>query len=204
MKNEDASEHLIPPHGGYSKLVTYKLGLLIYDATVAFCEHYLDRKDRTFDQMVQAARSGVQNIAEGSVASATSKKTELRLTNVARASLEELHLDYEDYLRQHSCTQWSKDHPLAQEFIRRCISSMEDFRNFIQWAKIQSTAMSVNVGNCPLQSVIAANGVLLLLDTACFMLDRQIARLAADFENKGGFSERMYNRRAQIRDKENE
>ena len=84
MKNNDTSEHLIPPHGGYSKLVTYKLGLLIYDATAAFCEHYFDRKDRTFDQMVQAARSGVANIVEGSQASAASKKTELKLTNVAK------------------------------------------------------------------------------------------------------------------------
>ena len=84
MKNNDSSERLIPPHGGYNKLVTYKLGLLIYDATAAFCEQYFDRKDRTFDQMVQAARSGVANIVEGSEASAASKKTELKLTNVPK------------------------------------------------------------------------------------------------------------------------
>ena len=92
-------------------------------------------------------------------------------------------------------TVWSKDHPLAQEFIRRRISSMKDFREFIQWTKLQNSVMSVNVGKCPLQSVIAANGALLLLDTACFLLGRQLARLAADFENNGGFSERMYKRR---------
>ena len=153
------------------------------------------QKSRTTDQMVQAARSGVQNIAEGSVASATSKRTELKLTNVARASLIELHLDYEDFLRQHSCEQWAKDHPLAQEFIRRRISSMEDFRNFIQWAKLQNAVMSVNVGRCPLQSVIAANGALLLLDLTCSLLARQLARIAADFENDSGFSERMHKRR---------
>ena len=84
----DNEAHLIPPHGGYSRLVKYKLGLLIYDATAAFCEHYFDRKDRTFDQMVQAARSGGANIVEGSEASAASKKTELKLTNVAKASQE--------------------------------------------------------------------------------------------------------------------
>ena len=81
-------EPLIPPHGGYKKLVTYRIGNLIYDATVAFCERYISRRDRTFDQMVQAARSGVANIIEGSEASATSKKTELKLTNVAKASQE--------------------------------------------------------------------------------------------------------------------
>jgi four helix bundle suffix protein len=118
------------------------------------------------------------------------------LTDVARASRGELHLDYEDFLRQHSCTQWTKDHPLAQEFIRRRISSMEDFRNFVQWAKLQNPAMSVNVGKCPLQSVIAANGALLLLDTACFLL-------AADFEKEGGFSERMYQQRLQKRKNKN-
>jgi len=103
--------------------------------------------------MVQAARSGVQNIAEGSVASATSKRTELKLTNVARASLEELRLDYEDYLRQHAITVWSKEHPLTQEFIRRRISSMENFRNFIQWAKLHDSAMSVKVCICPFSAL---------------------------------------------------
>ena len=186
--------------GGFRKLKSFQLAQLCFDITVRFVELYIPPKSRTTDQMVQAARSGVQNIAEGSVASATSKRTELKLTNVARASLVELHLDYEDFLRQHSCPQWAKDHPLAQEFIRRRISSMEDFRNFVQWAKLQNPAMSVNVGKCPLQSVIAANGALLLLDAACFLLDRQLARLAADFENEGGFSERMYIRRLKKRE----
>ena len=186
---------LLFPSGGFRKLKSFQLAQLCFDITVRFVELYIPPKSRTTDQMVQAARSGVQNIAEGSVASATSKRTELKLTNVARASLEELRLDYEDYLRQHAITVWSKEHPLTQEFIRRRISSMENFRNFIQWAKLHDSAMSVSVRTCPLQSVIAANGVLLLLDTACFLLDRQLARLAADFENNGGFSERMYKRR---------
>ena len=174
---------------------SFQLAQLCFDITVRFVELYIPPKSRTTDQMIQAARSGVQNIAEGSVASATSKRTELKLTNVARASLVELHLDYEDFLRQHSCPQWSKDHPFAQEFIRRRISSMDDFRAFIQWAKLHDLAKSVNVSQCPLQSVIAANGVLLLLDLTSLLLDRQLARLAADFENDGGFSERMYKRR---------
>ena len=185
------SKPLLFQSGGFRKLKSFQLAQLCFDITVRFVELYIPRNSRTRDQMVQAARSGVQNIAEGSVASATSKKTELKLTNVAKASLAELHLDYEDFLRQHSCKQWSKDHPLAQEFIRRRISSMDDFRAFVQWTKLQKQE-SVEVRNSPLQSVIAANGALLLLDTTCFLLDRQIARLAADFEKEGGFSERMY------------
>ena len=193
------NKQLLFPHGGYRKLKSFQLAQLCFDITVRFVELYIPKNSRTTDQMVQAARSGVQNIAEGSVASATSKRTELKLTNVARASLVELHLDYEDFLRQHSCSQWSKAHPLAQEFIRRRVSSMEDFRAFIQWVKLQDSVKSVNVGNCPLQSVIVANSILLLLDTVCFLLDRQLARLAADFENSGGFSERMYKRRTDKR-----
>ena len=175
--------------GGYRQLKSFQLAQLCFDITVRFVELYIPPKSRTTDQMVQAARSGVQNIAEGSVASATSKRTEL----------EELRLDYEDYLRQHAITVWSKEHLLAQEFIRRRISSMEDFRVFIQWAMQQP--LSVNVRICPLQSVIAANGVLLLLDTTCYLLDRQLARLATDFENKGGFSEQMYKHRLKKRER---
>ena len=198
IRTMSTNRELLFPSGGYRKLKSFQLAQLCFDITVRFVELYIPPKSRTTDQMVQAARSGVQNIAEGSIASATSKKTELKLTNVARASLEELHLDYEDYLRQHSCTQWSKENPLAQEFINRRISTIEEFRNFIQWAKLQNP-MSVKVCNCPLQSVIAANGALLLLAATCFLLDRQIARLAADFEKEGGFSERMHKHRAEKR-----
>ena len=195
------NQQLLLKSGGYRNLKSFQLAQLCFDITVRFVELYIPKNSRTVDQMVQAARSGVQNIAEGSVAAATSKRTELKLTNVARASLEELRLDYEDYLRQHAITVWSKDHPLAQEFIRRRISSMENFRNFIQWAKLHDSAMSVKVRICPLQSVIVANGALLLLDSACYLLDRQLVRLATDFENEGGFSERMYNRRNQTRNR---
>ncbi len=99
----------MPAHGGYRKLKSFQVAQLIYDVTVRFCDRYIDRRSRTHDQMVQAARSGVQNIAEGSMASGTSKKTELKLTNVARASLEELKLDYEDFLRQRGLTEWARD-----------------------------------------------------------------------------------------------
>src|SRR3990172_6999284 len=103
----------IRPSGGYRKLRAFQTATVVYDATVSFCERFVDKRSRTTDQMVQAARSGRQNIAEGSRASATSSQTELRLVNVARASLDELLLDYEDYLRQNGHAQWEKDSPEA-------------------------------------------------------------------------------------------
>lgn len=114
-------EPLIPQHGGYRNLKSFQVAQLVYDLTVRFCDRYISERSRTHDQMVQAARSGVQNIAEGSKASGTSKKMELKLTNVAKASLEELLLDYEDFLRQRRLPQWEKQDPRRQELIdRRC------------------------------------------------------------------------------------
>ncbi len=121
-----AREELIPKHGGYRKLKTFQIARLVYDVTVRFCNRYIDRRSRTHDQMVQAARSGVQNIAEGSVAAGTSRKTELKLTNVARASLEELRLDYEDFLRQRGRSLWARDDPRRKALVeRRCTSADE-------------------------------------------------------------------------------
>src|SRR5690348_8169455 len=117
-------EPLIPKHGGYRKLKSFQIAQLVFDVTVRFCERYLDRRSRTYDQMVQSARSGVQNIAEGSQASGTSKKTELKLTNVARASMEELRLDYEDFLRQRGLPVWDRQDPRRESLIaRRCTSA---------------------------------------------------------------------------------
>jgi four helix bundle protein len=107
-------EPVVPKHGGCRKLKTFQLARLVYDVTVRFCNRYVDRGSRTHDQMVQAARSGVQNIAEASQGSGTSRKMEMKLTNVARASLEELRLDYQDYLRQRDLPEWPPDHPGAQ------------------------------------------------------------------------------------------
>jgi four helix bundle protein len=112
-----ADEPLIPKHGGYRKLKSFQVAQLVFDITVRFCDRYIEKRSRTHDQMVQAARSGVQNIAEGSQASGTSKKTELKLTNVARASLEELRLDYEDFLRQRGLPLWDRDDPRRQSLI---------------------------------------------------------------------------------------
>ena len=110
---------LIPPHGGYRELQSYQMSEIVYDATVVFCDRFISRRSRTHDQMVQAARSGKQNIAEGCMASGTSKKTELKLVGVARASLEELLLDFQDYLRQKGLSLWGKDHPKVKK-VRGC------------------------------------------------------------------------------------
>ena len=121
------SEHtLMPAHGGYRKLKSFQVAQLVYDVTVRFCDRYIEKRSRTHDQMVQAARSGVQNIAEGSVASGTSKKMELKFTNVARASLEELRFDYEDYLRHRGLDQWPPDDPALKRFkALRCATVAE-------------------------------------------------------------------------------
>jgi four helix bundle suffix protein len=117
-------EALIPKHGGYRKLKSFQVAQLVYDVTVRFCDRYIEKRSRTHDQMVQAARSGVQNIAEGSQAAGTSKKTELKLTNVARASLEELRLDYEDFLRQRGLLLWDRKDLRRQSLIdARCTTA---------------------------------------------------------------------------------
>src|SRR3989442_2112065 len=108
------SEKFIPPHGGYQKLLSYQKAEIVYDATVRFCARFFDKRDRTVDQMVQAARSGKQNIVEGSQASATSKEMEIKLTNVARASLAELEEDHQDFLRTRRLLEWPAEHAYAR------------------------------------------------------------------------------------------
>jgi four helix bundle protein len=125
------SEKLIPNHGGYRKLKSFQIAQLIYDITVRFTDLYIDKFSRSRDQMVQASRSGVQNIAEGSQASGTSKKTELKLTNVARASLEELRLDYEDFLRQRNLPLWGPEHPSLKRFKASRCGTMADLRRWL-------------------------------------------------------------------------
>ncbi|MDF1580145.1 MAG: four helix bundle suffix domain-containing protein [Desulfuromonadales bacterium] len=222
-----SDEPLIPPHGGYRKLKSFQVAQLVFDLTVRFVEAYIDRFSRTRDQMVQAARSGVQNIAEGSQASATSKKTELKLTQVARASLEELKLDYEDFLRQRGLAQWEREHPLRQELVdRRCQSADEVARWVGEVGKrlvgcgpggqsrpsghdnlsgSESTGSTGSTGftkttlSTRIYPELAANAALVLLAVACALLDRQVARLAKEFESKGGFTERLYRVRKQKR-----
>ena len=132
MDEKRKPEKLIPPHGGYRNLKSFQVAQLVYDVTVRFCDKYTDKRSRTKDQMVQAARSGVQNIAEGSQASGTSKKTELKLTNVARASLEELKLDYEDFLRQGGLPMWERNDTRRQALIDARAKTADEVA---EWAK---------------------------------------------------------------------
>lgn len=186
MDKVDHVDKLIPKHGGYRRLKTFQLAQLIYDITVRFCERFIDFKSRTRDQMVQAARSGVQNIAEGSQASGTSKKTELKLTNVARASLEELRLDYEDFLRQRELPLWGYNDARRLDLIKQRIQTADQFAF---WVKQQ-------MGSVP---EIAANGVLALLSVTCALLDRQLAAQVEAFQREGGFTERLYRVRTTAR-----
>jgi len=206
-------EKLIPKHGGYRKLKSFQIAQLVYDVTVRFCQWYIDRSSRTCDQMVQAARSGVQNIAEGSQASGTSKKTELKLTNVARASLEELRLDYEDFLRQKGLPLWEKDDPRRKELVSRRPSSADDVADWVK--KVYEDGRNrLNKHNGQKQIFIksitsisssypeiAANAALVLIGVASSLLERQLAVQAETFEKEGGFTERLYRVRQQNRRK---
>lgn len=184
-------DHLIPKHGGYRWLKTFVVSQLIYDFTVRFCDRYVDKYSRTRDQMVQAARSGVQNIAEGSQASATSKKTELKLTNVARASLEELRLDYEDFLRQRGLPLWAFTDPRRRELVDLRPETVEEVAEWIGRIRQRDPTCGF--------SEIAANAALTLLGVSCVLLTRQIKTQAAAFQNEGGFTERLYRCRTAAR-----
>jgi four helix bundle suffix protein len=168
---------------------------LCFDVTVRFCERYVDRRSRTHDQMVQAARSGTQNIVEGSAAGGTSKRTEMKLTDTARFSLEELRRDYRDYLRQRGLKEWSYSEPLRQELIdARCASADE----VAIWVR-EVRARPGHNGRRQTYPEIAANAALVLIAVACSLLDRQLASLAKHFLEDGGFTERMYRMRSQRR-----
>ena len=219
-------DSLIPPHGGYKKLRTYKLGNLIYDATAAFCEQYLDRKDRTYDQMVQAARSGVANIIEGSEASATSKKSELKLTNVAKASHEELLTDYQAFLRQRGLPEWAAESPAAQTVRHARPETLDQLRQLMAalvadsellpeiplregrtcrtgWTGRTEFAQTKDAvrSKAARKAEVAGNVMLCLINQETYLLGCQIARLAADFEQEGGFTERLHRIRTEIRKK---
>lgn len=198
-------EELLPQHGGYRKLKSFQVAQLVYDVTVRFCSRYIEKKIRTNDQMVQAARSGVQNIAEGSLASATSKKMEIKLTQVARASLEELRLDYEDFLRQRSLPLWPQDEPLRQALINRRCRTADDVAAWIIEVCAQSTTSMPSTQSTQSQNypIYAANAALTLITVACSLLDRQVARLAQDFTTRGGFTERLYRVRTAQRNQQN-
>jgi len=195
------AEPLLPTHGGYRSLKSFQVAQLVYDLTARFTERYVDRRSRTRDQMIQAARSGVQNIAEGSQASGTSKKTEIKLTNVARASLEELRLDYEDFLRQRGLPVWERSDERRQELIDRRCGSVEEVVAWVGWVREGGQSgpggpdgpeKRRRTDGGPTYAEIAANGALTLLAVACALLDRQLRSLAEAFEAEGGFTERLY------------
>ena len=178
----------IPKHCGYQDLLSYQKAEIVFDATQYFCKRFIKVSDRTYDQMVQAARSGKQNIAEGSQASATSKKTELFLTNVARSSLEELLIDYRDFLRTHALEEWNRDHPYTQrlrKLNRQPGTNYETFRKGIEHE----------------DPAIVANVIMGLIKVTTFLLDRQIAQLEKSFIEEGGLCERMSRTRRDHRKK---
>jgi four helix bundle suffix protein len=195
------------PSGGYRDTASFQTTTIIYDATVWFCEKFLDSRSRTVDQMIQAARSGRQNIAEGSRASATSSQTELRLVNVARSSLDELLLDYEDYLRQRRLPQWDPDSKEAsavrrvpQEF-RKDRSDQADPTDLTDLNDEQRFALYARwlESNDP---GIRANTLICLINQANFLLDRQIAALEKCFVEGGGYSEQLATARLAHRKKQ--
>ena len=191
------SRRVIPPHGGYRKLRSFQVAQLVYDGTVIFCDRFVDKRSRTHDQMVQAARSGVQNIAEGSVASATSKATELKLTGTARASLEELLLDYQDFLRQRGLRLWDKASPEALAIRRRYLCDPSDPSD-------RSDSSDPSRSSDPYRFAIAspeeaANTLICLINQASFLLARQLRRLEDTFLKDGGFRERLYRERSRTR-----
>lgn len=183
------TERIIPPHGGYKDLLSFQKAEIVYDATVKFCADLLDRRDRTVDQMVQAARSGKQNIVEGSSASGTSKEMELKLTSVARASLEELLTDYRDFLRTRGFEEWPKGHPYVErlrELNRQPHANYETFKKAVEHA----------------DPAIRANAIIGLIKVTTYLLDQQIRQLEQAFIKEGGLRERMTRARLEHRGKD--
>lgn len=190
------------PHGGYRKLRSFQVAEVIYDGTVTFCKRFLDpRRTRLVDQMEQAARSGRQNIAEGSRAAGTSSQTELRLIGVARASLDELLLDFEDYLRQHGLPLWSKDHAKARAVRGLAEEDRESRTNQTDRTDRTDTYSRYRPFIEESDAETAANTLICLIHQANYLLDRQIAALEKQFIHEGGYSERLAVARLEARRK---
>ena len=168
----------IPPHGGYAGLFAYKKALIIFQGTCRFCERFLERRDRTVDQMVQAARSGKQNIVEASKISGTSKEAEIKLLNVSRSSLEELLEDYGDFLRKRKVSPWTKDSREAlfvRQLARKENVSYETYGTYIETRRPE----------------VVANVLICLIHQTNYLLDQLIRKLEKDFLTHGGLRERM-------------
>ncbi|MDP3468400.1 MAG: four helix bundle suffix domain-containing protein [Daejeonella sp.] len=190
MEAEDNNnEGFIPKHGGYRNLITYQKSEIIYDGTIYFTKRFFTRYDRTIDQMVQAARSGKQNIVEASMASGTSKEMEIKLTNVARASLEELRIDYEDYLRSNKQEIWDKEHKYVarlRELNKIPNPNYETFKKGIENENPE----------------ICANVMIGLIRLVSYLLNKQIKSLEQSFLKEGGLRERMTKARIELRNKD--
>jgi four helix bundle suffix protein len=181
-----SAERLLPPRGDYRTLISFQKAEIVYDITFRFAHKFLSRGDRTIDQMIQSARSGKKNILEGSKAALTSTETEIKLTNVARASLEELLDDYRDYLRARDLAIWDKDSKEAQfvrKLGRRAPQTYEDYREFVETRPPE----------------VVANIALCLIHQTNYLIDQQLRRLEQDFVKKGGLRERMTRVRLQYR-----
>jgi four helix bundle suffix protein len=180
------TDGFIPRHGGYQGLHSYRKSEIVYDATVYFCKRFYKNGDRTIDQMIQAARSGKQNIVEASMASGTSKETEILLTNVARASLEELLIDYRDFLRTRGLNEWPLEHPHVErlrKLNRTGDGTYETFRKGIEHENPE----------------ICANVIIGLIKLTTYLLNRQILKQESDFLKNGGLRERMSHARTMAR-----
>ena len=179
-------EGFTPKHGGYRNLLSYQKAEIIYDGTVYFTNRFFHPYDRTVEQMVQAARSGKQNIVEASMASATSKESEIKLTNVAKASLEELLIDYEDFLRTRKLPIWDKEHPLTVRFRQLNRTRNATYQTFIKAIENEKPE-------------ICANSMICLIKIATYLLAKQIQSLEKDFLEHGGLRERMTKARIEHR-----
>jgi four helix bundle suffix protein len=180
----------IPPHGGYGALFSFQKAEIVFDATVYFCARFLGKKDRTYDQMVQAARSGKQNIVEGSQVSGTSKEFELKLTSVARGSLEELLTDYRDFLRPRKLAEWPRDHPYTRHLRKLNRTPGANYETFRKGIEHPDPAICVNV-------------IIGLIKLTNFLLDRQIRALEQAFLREGGLREAMTRARVKHRSQPN-
>ena len=177
----------IPKHGGYKNLVVYRIAEVTYDFTFRFCNKYVKNQGRTYDQMVQAARSGMQNIAEGSVDSGVSKASELKLTGIAKGSLQALREDYSSYMRQRGLEQWKNNSPYAQELIKARFSSAQEV---IRWVGTHKDFRPDHFG---------ANAAIILINVALGLLTRLIQAQERDFLQNGGIRERMTRARLEQR-----
>ena len=194
-------QHPLAPHGGYERLRAYKLAEAIYESTVVFCDRFLDKRSRTHDQMIQAARSGVRNISEGSGAAATSKKTEIRLTNVARASLaDELLHDYRSFLTQRNLPVWHKESPEARAMRSRLRQEVAPNTGPPRPDKVRLSGLAGLADFVRMAAPeLAANALICAIHQATYLLRRLVERQNRDFIEKGGFSENLYAARTEAR-----